>query len=91
MNKFKNFSFNDKEEKPRKKEVKAAVKKERMTYWLDPSLIDKVQAYAHWIPGATISSTVEQALKEFFKGKRVRPLPPDLQRKRDEAKARKMQ
>ena len=89
MSKFKNFSF--REDTTVKKSVKTTDKKERMTYWLDPSLIDKIQAYAHWTPGATISSTVEQALKEFFTGKRVRALPPDMQRKRDEAKARKMQ
>lgn len=90
MSKFKDFSFEEKEVKRPLKSVKGGEKKERMTYWIDPRLIDKVQAYAHWTPGATISSTVEQALKEFFMGKRVRRLPPELQKKRDEAKARKI-
>ncbi|MFQ6615226.1 MAG: hypothetical protein ACE5HZ_00475 [Fidelibacterota bacterium] len=91
MGKFKEFSFEERNFVTRGKRGKSPERKERMTYWLDPDLIDTVQAYAHWTPHATISSTVEQALKEFFQDKRVRPLPPDLQRKRDAAKARKMQ
>jgi len=91
MSKFKDFSFEEKKKETAVKLVKAVGKKERMTYWLEPTLIDKVQAYAHWTPGATISSTVEQALREFFKGKRIRTLPPELQRKRDQARARKLQ
>lgn len=88
MSKFKDFSFEG-EDKPRRQRAKGGKKRERMTYWLDPQLIDKVQAYAHWTPGATISNTVEQALKIFFRGKRVKALPPELQKKREEARARK--
>lgn len=90
MGKFKEFSFDEKNLTSGDKRGKSPERKERMTYWLDPELIDMVQAYAHWTPAATISSTVEQALKDFFQGRRVKPLPPDLQRKRDAAKARKM-
>ncbi|MFQ6673414.1 MAG: hypothetical protein ACE5GH_01360 [Fidelibacterota bacterium] len=90
MPKFRNFSFEEKKIQSLRKPVRTAEKKERMTYWLDPDLIDKVQAYAHWTPDATISNTVEQALRDFFKGKRVKALPPELQKKRDQAKARKM-
>ncbi|MFQ6675566.1 MAG: hypothetical protein ACE5LH_04380 [Fidelibacterota bacterium] len=91
MGKFKNFSFDEKPQTVLGRRGRSPERKERMTYWLDPELIDKVQAYAYWTPQATISSTVEQALREFFRGRRVKPLPPDLQRKRDAAKARKMQ
>ena len=90
MSKFKDFSFEPKKSKSTLKSIRPVDKKERMTYWLAPDLIDTVQAYAHWTPGATISSTVEQALTEFFARKRVKPLPPELQKKRDEAKAKKM-
>ncbi|MAH27442.1 MAG: hypothetical protein CMK61_01905 [Pseudoalteromonadaceae bacterium] len=72
------------------KKPKAAEKKERMTYWLLPELIDKVQAYAYWTPGETITSTIEKALTQFFKGKRVKSLPPDMQAERDAAKLKKM-
>lgn len=90
MGKFKDFSFEEKNFQTAGGRGKSPERKERMTYWLDPDLIDKVQAFAHWTPDATISSTVEQALREFFRGRQVKPLPPDLQRKRDVAKARKM-
>lgn len=90
MSKFKDFSFDEEKVRKPARSVQAPEKKERMTYWLNPRLIDKVQAFAHWTPGATISSTVEQALTEFFRGKKVKPLPPELQRKRDQARARKM-
>ena len=72
------------------KKPKAAEKKERMTYWLSPDLIDKVQAYAYWTPGETISATVETALQQYFKGKRIKSLPKDLQAERDAAKLKKM-
>lgn len=90
MGKFKNFSFEEKNLEVSGQRGKSHEKKERMTYWLDPDLIDKVKAYAHWIPDATISSTVEKALREFFRDRVVKSLPPELQRKRDAAKSRKM-
>lgn len=88
MGKFKDFSFEQERRRGRKR-TKGGEKKERMTYWLDPRVIDKVLAYAHWTPGATISSTVEEALRLFFQGKRVKGLPPELRKKREEARARK--
>ena len=90
MAKFKGNVFEKTAVKSTVKKPKAAEKKERMTYWLSPDLIDKVQAYAYWTPGETISGTVAKALQQYFKGKRIKSLPKDLQAERDAAKLKKM-
>lgn len=72
------------------KRQEAGVNKERMTYWLLTDLIARVQAYSYWTSGETISGTVEKALNQFFKGKRVKSLPADLQAERDAVKLKKM-
>ncbi len=60
--------------KPEKKEPQEVFK--RHTYYLKQSLTDKVDGYAYW-ERYSKSEVVNTALEEFFKDKKVKPLPED--------------
>ena len=70
MAKFKGNIFETTAVKPTVKKPKAAEKKERMTYWLSPDLIDKVQAYAYWTPGGNNIRNGGKSIAAVFQRKK---------------------
>jgi hypothetical protein len=76
--------MDEKESKPLKQDKQSKLnlqdkpdkqsKPTRQTYYLDKEMIEKIRAYAWW-DRLGVSEVVNIALMEFFKGKKVKPIP----------------
>ena len=79
MPRMKKQTGNDSTEKSKKRgrgRPKSEIPMIRKTYHLPTELAEKVEAYSYWAR-MTISAVLTDALQEYFKDKKVKPIPGD--------------